>query len=89
MCLDTSLLFNKVGSIIFSNYPVSVCVCVCVCVRARALHLYGVAPSPAVTTADITEHRGPSIGTNGLLPRLRLLLLLILPRTAAGFCSRR
>ena len=39
------------------------CVCVCARARARALHLYGVAPSPAVTTADIRS-RAESIGSS-------------------------
>ena len=48
---------------------------VCVCV----LHLYGVAPSPAVTTVDKAS-RAESIGRNGLA---------ITAATVAGFCSRR
>ena len=57
-----------------------VCVCVCVCVRmcarARALNLYGVVPSPAVTTVDISI--AESLCRNGLLLLLLILLLLLL-----------
>ena len=60
---------------------VCVCMCVCVCVlrmcaRARALNLYGVVPSPAVTTIDISI--AESLCRNGLLLLLLILLLLLL-----------
>ena len=59
---------------------VCVCVCVCVCARARAraLQLYGVAPSPAVTTVDRSIAGRVYIDRNGLLLLLLLLLVLLL-----------